>query len=468
MKFWKRIFMYSFILFFIVFNIGGFVLIENSHQSSLKREVQRGLSEHLSIYSGMNMIVENRMYADERFGQSFLYDHIKSFLEKFHDKKVYVELLDQKNKVFFTSVDFKIDIERKELKNPLENRRKYIIRDLQDRTYLFVTNRVKIKKESFKLTYIRDITEIYEERNKQYKFLFQLELLILVLLSVGMYVISKHITKPIYKLIDAIEDITRGNYSNRVEIYGEDEIGKLAKKFNEMTDALDEKIKELEKNTKEKQRFIDNLTHELKTPLTSIIGYADFLRSTQYNEEVHIKGLNYIYQEGKRLEKLSSKMMNLILLKKQNFVMKKENLKEVVLEIEEIFKYRLKEKDIKMIIDAKELYKEVEKDLIKNLIINLVDNGIKASFEGSYIYINLYEEKEKIVIEVIDEGSGIKEEDIKKIFEPFFMGDQSRSKKNNGAGLGLSICDEIVKLHKGNLKIESNINKGTTIKIIFD
>ncbi|WP_129595822.1 sensor histidine kinase [Anaerophilus nitritogenes] len=468
MKFWQRIFIYNFLLFVIILNIGGVILIENSHQADLKREVQRTLSEHLSIYSGMNMIIENRIYEDERFGQSFLYDHIRNFLEKFHDEKIYVELLDKNNDIFFTSVDFRINRERKELKNPLENRRKYIIRDLQDQTYLFVTNMVEIKKEPLKFTYIRNITEIYAERNKQYKFLFQLELVMFIFMSVSMYFMSRYITKPIYKLIDAIEDITRGNYSNRVEIYGEDEIGTLAKKFNEMTDNLDEKINELEKNTKEKQRFIDNLTHELKTPLTSIIGYADFLRSTKYNEEIYIKGLNYIYQEGKRLEMLSSKMMNLILLKNENFIMKKENLKEIILEVEKILKYRLKEKDIGMIIETKDLYKEVEKDLMKNLIGNLIDNGIKASQIGSNIYVKLYEKNEKIIIEVRDEGIGIKEEDIKKVFEPFFMGDGSRSRKNEGAGLGLSICNEIAKLHKANLEIESTFDKGTIIKIIFD
>ena len=242
----------------------------------------------------------------------------------------------------------------------------------------------------------------------------------------------------------------------------------LSQNFNTMAEDVEEKIKELEKNFEQKQRFIYNLTHELKTPLTSIIGYADFLRSTKYNEEVFLKGLNNIFQEGKRLEALSSKMMDLTLLKRENFKMKNENLQIILCEIKDFLKPKLESENIKLIISAEELEVLVERDLIKNLILNLIDNAIKASNSGSKIHLNGYKDKDsKIVIEIKDEGIGIEEKELSKVFEPFYMVDKSTSRSVNGAGLGLAICAEIARIHEAEIKIESKIGDETSIKIIF-
>jgi signal transduction histidine kinase len=284
-----------------------------------------------------------------------------------------------------------------------------------------------------------------------------------------MYILSKYITNPIDKLINTTRIISKGNYSERVAINSKDEIGILSDNFNEMASTVESKINELEIKAEEKQRFIDNLTHEIKTPLTSILGYTDFLRSISYNEEIFIEGLNNIFKEGKRLEELSWKMMDLVLFKKENFKMEKQNIKNILEDLKDILNPKLQSKNINLIICSEEYEIVVEKDLIKNLISNFIDNSIKASKEGSNIYLNVYKNKEdKIVLEVKDEGMGISKEDLPNVFEPFYMVDKSRTRANNGAGLGLSICAEIAKIHEAELEIQSEINKGTTIKIIFN
>ncbi len=473
MKFWQKIFIYSLLLFLLIFNFGGIFLIQNSHNLSLKREIDRSLGEHNNIsaeISYYNMISNNYlyMYATEKIEDNYK-KIIKNYLGKVNSKDIYLEVLDEKNNVVFSNLNFKILGEREELKNGLSDKRRYIIRDVENRTILFITNIVKIQGQDLKFSYIRDVTYIYNDKKEQYNFFIELSMMVTIILAIGMYILSKYITSPIDKLISTTKIVSKGDYSKRVEINSKDEIGILAQNFNVMASAVEEKINELEIKAEEKQRFIDNFTHELKTPLTSIIGYADFLRLTSYNEEIFIEGLNHIFEEGKRLEELSGKMMDLTLLKRDNFKMRKENIENILIDLKDALKPKLQKKNINLIIYSEEYEIIAERDLIRNLISNFIDNAIKASKEGSNIYLNVYKNKEsKIVIEIKDEGIGISEEEIPKVFEAFYVVDRSRTRANNGAGLGLAICAEIAKILEVELEIKSELNEGTTIKIVFN
>lgn len=473
MKFWQKIFICSLLLFLIMFNIGGIFLIQNSYSLSLNKEVKRSLDEYSNILSSIkyyNTITKNLSDLNpEKQDKSNYEKSIKNYFEKFSYRDTYLEVLDENNKKVFSDLDLDIKEEREELKNASNDDIKYIIRSVENKTLLFATSLIDVQGENFKVSYIRDITYIYQYKNEQYKLFIQLSMIISIILAIGMYLLSKYITSPIDKLISSTKIISKGNYSERVSVNSKDEIGILSKHFNEMASTIESKINELEIKSEEKQTFIDNLTHEIKTPLTSILGYTDFLRSISYNEEIYIEGLNNIFKEGKRLEELSWKMMDLILLKKENFKMENQNIKNILEDLNDIFKPKLQSKNINLIIYSEEYEIVVEKDLIKNLISNFIDNSIKASKEGGNIYLNVYKNKEnKIVLEVKDEGIGISKEELPKVFEPFYMVDKSRTRANNGAGLGLSICVEIAKIHEAELEIYSEINKGTTIKIIFN
>lgn len=472
MKFWQKIFIYSLLLFLIVFNLGVIFFIENSSNLSLKREINRSLTEHKTISEGLdfyNKISNTYVYENTSEFNTYIYEKsIQNYFDQINYKDIYLEVLDKENNVIFNNLPFKIPEEREELQDSSTNRQ-YIIRDVENRTLLFISGLVRIQENDFKLSYIRDVTYIYQDKEEQYNFFIKISFIVTLILAVGMYFLSKYITRPIYKLVNSVKKVSNGEYSERVDINCKDEVGILAKNFNEMANSIDEKVNELQIKAEEKQRFIDNFTHELKTPLTSIIAYADFLRSTEYKEEISIDGLTHILKEAKRLEKLSWKMMDLILLKRDNFIMKKENTHKIFLDIKEHLNPKLQKKNIKLSICNSEYEILVERDLIRNLISNLIDNSIKASKENSTIYLNVYKNAEnKIVIEVKDEGIGIAEKDISKVFEAFYVVDKSRTRANNGAGLGLSICAEIAKVHNATLEIESKVYNGTTIKLIFN
>jgi signal transduction histidine kinase len=280
--------------------------------------------------------------------------------------------------------------------------------------------------------------------------------------------LSKFLVNPINKLIKSTKTIASGEFGERVQVSSQDEIGMLSKHFNDMADVVEDKINELQRAAEDKQHFIDNLAHELRTPLTSIIGYSDYLRTNQYNEEVFIDCLTFIYDAGKRLEKLSFTLMDLIMLRKDKFEIKAEKIKLLLTGIKNDLSYKLEEKNIELEIVCEELMIAVNESLIRILIANLVDNSIKASKIGSKIYIKAYKDgKDHVILEIKDNGIGIPKEEIDKIFEPFFMIDKSRERANGGVGLGLSLCAQIAKIHNAKISVDIKLGNGTNIKVKF-
>ncbi|MBU5591533.1 HAMP domain-containing histidine kinase [Clostridium sp. MSJ-4] len=471
MKFWQKIYVFSLLLFILTFNFAGVLIIEKFHNEALKREVNRCLSEHLSIYSGINLSIPindtlRRYSRNISSDDEILYNSINNYYKRNNDENVYIEILGENNKNIFSNINFELPENREELQSLEHNKRQYIIRDIDNNSYIFVTNPININNKIYTFTYVRNISEIYKEKKDQYIFFFNIYILVCVIFMVFMYFISNYITKPIKKLTEATKRISEGNFSEKVKVNSKDELGSLAKNFNLMAEVVDEKINELEKNNIEKQRFINNLTHELKTPLTSIIGYADLLRTTKYNEEIFIDGLNFIYKEGKSLEKLSFKLMDLILLNKEDFKLEKQSIKEITLEVKGLLIPKLNKKNINLVIKGDDFELMMECTLIRVLLSNLIDNAIQASSPNSEVHVSI--NKEKYEIEIIDFGIGIAENHLDKIFEPFYIVDKARTRENNGAGLGLSICKGILDIHNGRFKVQSEVTKGTSIKLTFN
>ncbi len=438
MKLWHKMFICTFILFELVFNISMPLLIQYTFNQNLKKEIDRGLTEQLILFTSLQA---NSEIASDAF--EFSQDLLKSFLKmtfqentQYFDKKgVFIEVLDENNSPIYSNFGYKNDRNRLELDKPLTNTRNYIIRDIGDQSFLFVTNGLKLKDQTFKFTYIRDISSVYNDRSGQYSLFLKLNIIIALILATALYALTRYFTFPISSLTKSTQTIAGGDFSERVKIKAKDEVGMLAENFNQMAEAVEDKVKELEKIAELKQHFIESFTHELKTPLTSIIGYADFLKSTKYNEKIYYESLYYIYHEGKRLEALSFKLMDLVLLKKQDFQMKQEDLSILCGEVAEILRLRLESKHISLQHDLEHCEALVDKDLFKVLLTNLLDNAIKASKEGSTVHLCLKKQFDKIVLQVVDSGIGITELDLERIFDPFFMVDKARTRENGGAGI---------------------------------
>ncbi|MEC0093937.1 sensor histidine kinase [Paenibacillus macquariensis] len=469
MKFWQKIYLFSILAFVLIFNAASIMVIERSHNTMLGQEINSALSQNMSIHSSVNAIVPIlRIYDSIDYEKTILTNIAKEFVEKNSDDRIYLDIMNDTNRTIFSNTDFEMPTHRGELDKLAVEEIKYILRDIDQRTILFTSNITDINHKKYVFTYMKDVTSLYQERVDQYHFFVKVDMAACLLYMLIMFFVSRGLTKPIDRLNRTAQVIAQGGFSERVRLKSKDEIGVLARNFNDMATVVEDTINDLERNNQEKQRFINNFTHELKTPLTSIIGYANFLRTTKYNEELFVDGLNIIYSEGKRVESLSLKLMDLILLQENHFQMEEHDLGAIIAEIEPALKMKAKEKRIVIVTDCEEGRLLLEKDLIKVLIFNLVDNALKASAEQQSITICTYWRDSRYTLEVIDQGIGIAKEHRDKIFEPFYMADKARTKINNGAGLGLSICQSVASIHHAVIEVTSKENQGTTIGVIFD
>lgn len=269
---------------------------------------------------------------------------------------------------------------------------------------------------------------------------------------------------PLQVLNDTTKRMAEGLYDRRVMIERQDEIGQLGESFNKMAEAVEARTKRLEESEKRKTLFMGDLTHELKTPMTAISGYAQTLLSTKLKEEDRQEALLYIYEECKRLERLSRKMMKLLELDQENeLVFEEVPVQQIFTRALRSCEGILKEKQLKLECVHQGQVFPMDEDLMTDVLINLIDNAGKASPPGGRILLTA----EGASIEVRDFGCGIPKEEQDKILEPFYMVDKSRSRRYGGAGLGLALTAMIVKKHHVSLEIESQIGEGTRMILRF-
>lgn len=477
MNLWHKVFLCTFILFEILFNASSFYLIEHNFNQNLKNEVERGLSEQQLIQaqlqtdwayvSSLNLQLDMTSNS-----QNFLKNNTQKYTRYFDGSQVFIEILDDQENRVFSNFSVEFNENKAELDGLSPGERQYLIRDIGSQSYLFIGANMLLDNATYKLSYIRDISAVYNEKASQIGLFYKMNIAITVILAFGLYALIWFLTRSIRSLNKSAQTIAGGDYSQRVTVLSKDEIGVLAQSFNQMAEAVENNIDALEQTAKNRQDFINFLTHELKTPLTSIIGYADFLRTAKYNETVFFKSLNYIYSEGKRLESLSFKLMDLVLVGSKTPDMCYEDVVAVCADIKQAIKPQLEKAGVRLYIKVAPQMLLIERDLFMLLCTNLLDNAIKASQPGGCIYLSGYIAKDittdtPYTLEIRDEGIGIAKADLPKIFEPFVVVDKARSKASHGAGLGLAICAEIVKLHEAQIDITSQLGKGTTVKIAF-
>lgn len=469
MKFWQKIYLLSLLVFVVIFNGASIMVIERSHNKMLYQAIEVSLSQNMSIHSSVDAIVPVlRIYDSLDYEKTVLTRIANEFVAKNSGQGIYLDITDGAKRTIFNNADFGLPKVRLELENLDNSSIHYILRDVGDRTILFTVNNAQINQKNYVFTYMKDLTPVYQDRMDQYSFFAKVDLAACILFMIVMFFVSRGLTRSIERLNTTSRIIAQGNFSERVKVKSRDEIGILGSSFNEMAGVVEDKINELQRNNEEKQRFINSFTHELKTPLTSIIGYANFLRTTKYNEELFLDALGVIYDEGKRLEALSLKLMDLILLQKEQFQMERQEVGALLLDMKPALMIMAQEKGVSIELDCQEGRPALERDLIKVLVFNLVDNALKASAAGGTVTIRTYWREGTYVLAVTDQGIGIAGEHLDKIFEPFYMADKARTRSSNGAGLGLALCRSIADIHHAVIRVSSAVQQGTTVEVLFE
>lgn len=312
---------------------------------------------------------------------------------------------------------------------------------------------------------VRDISRLFADRETHYQVYRWIVLLVVGVSSVVMFALSYWLTSPIRSLGRAADQLAQGDYSTRARIMGGDEIGELAENFNHMADAIAKNVQELEDAARRQEDFTASFVHELKTPLTSIIGYADMLRSRDLREDMRFKAASYIFSEGKRLENLSLALMSLLVVGHSETEARPVNMQKLCMEAGRISQPAMKAKGLVLTVRAEEGVIRGEAALLQTLLQNLLDNARKATGEGGRVVLVGRNAEDGYRLTVADQGRGIPAGELNKITEPFYMVDKSRSRAEGGAGLGLALCKEIADLHQGQLHFESKEGKGTIVTV---
>lgn len=332
---------------------------------------------------------------------------------------------------------------------------------------LVVTCRFSVDQSAFYLESRRDVTDLYTLRG-QYLATFRLVYLAAVVFSlVSGIAVSAVLTAPIRTLSRSARQIAGGNYSVRAAVRTADEIGILATQFNRMTQELENHIQSLEKATQQQKDFTASFAHELKTPLTSIIGYADTLRSRKLPEAQQFEAANFIFTEGRRLETMSHSLLRLFSLENEAPKMQRFSALSLAKSVEESIAYPLRQRQLVLELRVEDEWVTGERSLLEILLYNLLDNARKASNPGSKITLLGTKVPVGYCFAVKDRGRGIPPEALSRITEPFYMVDKSRARAEGGAGLGLALSKRIAELHGAKLHYESIVDRGTVVSFVL-
>lgn len=288
-----------------------------------------------------------------------------------------------------------------------------------------------------------------------------------VLVGMGLLgLLSALLTGPLKRMSRAAGRMAQGDYEERLAVKGRDEIGELAESFNRMAEAVEEKVEALSRAAREREDFVANFAHEMKTPMTSIIGYADMLYQRELSRKEVRDASWYIWNEGMRLEALSLKLMDLTVLGRQDFPLQEMAAEELLADAAGGLEPFFAEKGVSFALWADSAYIRVEYDLFKTLLINLLDNSVKAGC--TRLALSGTREREGgYRICVRDNGCGMEEEELSRITEAFYMVDKARSRKQHGAGLGLALADRIARIHGSRLEFRSRKGQGTEVSLLF-
>jgi len=231
---------------------------------------------------------------------------------------------------------------------------------------------------------------------------------------------------------------------------------------------VESQISYLEEEAKNKQQFVDNFAHEIRTPLTSIHGYAEYMNKASLDEKEIIESTSYIMGETAHMKNIANSLLELATLR--DYVPIKEDIQvsKLFSDIAGTLESSLNASGTELIYISEVDTVYAQEDLLRSLLLNLCTNAIKACPYGDCIIrLEAREREDGIVISVADDGEGIPKESLHKVIEPFYRLDRSRNRDYGGTGLGLALCHQIAAVHGAKMVIESEQGVGTTVEVIF-
>lgn len=452
LKFWQKTFVLTLAAFLFCLNAGVFSLAVYTHGRDLNAECANCRAELDYIAQAFKRDYDDLMAAGEGADPVLLMDSYCSFYAK---RGVLLEFI-QGGTVLSGSFSYahRAIAPNTQGFDRMENERIFLISTtVCDKDYALIYGRSFAKTDrafkSLMLTFVL------------------ISLSISSLLAAVLYFILKRISAPLENLQSATERIASGDPAARADENAPGEFGQLGKSFNEMVNKLDTQMDELKQNAIQKQRLVDDLAHEIRTPLTVIYGYAEYLRRAETTEEEKINCAISVMREAQRLRQISEKLLD-------DAVMRENPLDAVSVPLAPLLhgtagpiSQIAAEKDVRVFVEAEDTAVCGDRTLLDMLVFNLAENAVKACEPGGNVVLRCHSGESGPQVSVSDDGRGMTPEQITHITEPFYRTDSSRSRASGGAGLGLTLCNRIAEKHGAKLRFDSSLGKGTTVFVDF-
>ena len=456
MKLWLKVSLLSLIMVTVAVSVCSLIMLIRSGQSNLDLAVQNTLTNQQVRSASWSNAMSKQV--DKQYSETAQRSLARYLIDKFADEKTI--LIADGDAVYNRTT-----IEPMRYLPITADTQQYIITEIDGSSILIAGSRMTIDSAEYRLYVVNDITSLYTGIEKMaYQFAL-INLAVVLLAGAVLMLLVRLVLKPIAALNKNAGDIADGVYDQRIAIHENDEVGELAGQFNRMAEAVETHVRELRDEVDRRTLLMSALTHELKTPITGISGNAQTLLGTKMTDEEREDALLRIDAECNRIERLSQKMMQLIVLRQHGeLTIQPVSVQTLLDGVAASCTEQIRQRGLSLHVCCETNTLPMEQDLLTSLLLNFIDNAGKASMHGDVIKLRASGN----VISVTDHGKGIPPEEIARITQPFYMVDKSRAKKAGGIGLGLALADEIARLHHAHLEFTSELGKGTTAKVVFD
>jgi signal transduction histidine kinase len=453
MKLWVKIFAAVFTVSMAALSITGAVLINSSHVRSVEHDIERSATEFdLFLTSIEQMAMFNN--------GSYIYSVVE-YNDYYRRRGVYFALIEQGELTFCGAPGMS---ERcAALAYPPDDGSFSAGKGRADGVdYIIMSSFLP---DGSVLIYMRDVSATYDDMRHNIRTMLIILAAAAVAIAAFAWLISRYILRPLNRLSRMTGSIADGiDY----ELLPEDssEVGRLSADFNRMSLAVHDRENRLRELADERQLFIDDMSHEMNTPLASIQGYAELLQNSDCDDGIRRKAVENIVSETRRIRGMCNGLMTLTIAREQELSHDKVWLEPLFRDVTESLRDRLADSGITVISHCGVPWITGDRTLIYIAVSNLVRNAVNYS-EGGSVMLSSYYEFGKKIIEVSDDGVGIPPDQLEKVTNPFYRVDKSRSRATGGCGLGLSICSKIAAAHSAQMSITSKVAVGTTVKLIF-
>ena len=456
MKLWQK----AAFLFIGVFLAGVVVISSVYLQKSRLLDEQIAMTVVKNEFDMIKASLDPRLSEVSNYYEEFNEENIKLFIDFYGDyyqaQKTYIQI-NSGNDCLYTSFSWPVQI---------ESGGPFFILDGEH--YVIYQGEITFpNQQPLMMTVLHNMEYIAAAEKSMIRFSVAANLIVTSLIALIGFVMFNRLTKPLRDFSVAADRIASGELQERVPISSDDEIGQFAASFNQMAESVERHMKEKDEMLTERQQFIDHLAHEIRTPITAIIGYSQVMLHVKATEADKQRAGEYIQEQSMRLKALSEKLLNLSRLQYDTVELHTVSVMQPIHSALRTLQMELNTKNIRLSLDESKCVIMGDITLLETLFQNIIENAIHASHYGGEIRIKVQQNQNSTAVRVEDNGIGIAEEHICKITEPFMRVDKARSRQHGGAGIGLALCAKICELHHAVLSVESEVGAGTAITIDF-